>query len=369
MSVALIYTVYGFEVPEDIISAAKTKCSVMFADSDELLAKKEEYATALLYIDSSDSLLQAGELMSKTQRCFFVVFCKDEVFEMCLPLQKLENVVVVSRGDAVSDDICAYLAKGLGLAIGRASEERLKQELTKQKHNALMGEMLSSITHQMRQPINAITAEMVNLKISSFLGEVDDAFVQTSVDKVTVQAEKMSKTITEFLNYFNPVRRKTMFSLTELGDELSFLYKEQLNRLNVRLMLTIGNELEVYGSKTSLTEVMANFVSNSLDAFEEKKLQGGTIEINALDEDSFVLLSIKDNAGGVKPELANKILTEYFTTKAENMGTGIGLSICKRIIESEFAGSIAAKNTDDGFLVEVNIPKINKTNLNKGAYK
>jgi signal transduction histidine kinase len=329
---------------------------------EELYTESDErFVAAVLLIETDADIKSAYEILSNPKGLFFCILASNDSFEQCIPMQTFKRVSCVLPYEADIKTKYEGIQKAIECAKNKNTEKNMNELIEKQMKYALMGEMLSSITHQLRQPINAVSAEMIRLKISGFLGEVDNDFLNVLMDNVSVQTQKMSKTITEFLSYFSPAKQKDYFMLGELIDEVVSLHKELLNRLNISFESNVPKELEIYGSKSSLLEIIVNFISNSKDAYEVKEQESGKkkILLKAEDMGSFVSVSVEDFAGGVAPEHLDKVLSAYFTTKSPEKGTGLGLHISKKIIESEFAGSISAQNSENGFLVTINIPKIN----------
>jgi len=319
------------------------------------------FSAAVLLVEKDADVETVYKLLSDSKELFFCILASNDFFGRCISMQTFERISCVLPYETDIKTKCDGIQKAIESAKNKNTEKNMNELIEKQMKYALMGEMLSSITHQLRQPINAVSAEMIRLKISGFLGEVDNEFLNVLMDNVTVQTQKMSKTITEFLSYFSPAKQKDHFMLGELIDEVVSLHKELLNRLNISFDVDVPKELEIYGSKSSLLEIIVNFISNSKDAYEAKEQEFGKkkIILKAEDMGSFVSVSVEDFAGGVAPEHLDKVLSAYFTTKTPEKGTGLGLHISKKIIESEFAGSISTQNSENGFLVTINIPKIN----------
>ncbi len=335
---------------------------VSIKTAEELYSNLDEQTgVAVLSVDEDFDYHGFCDAIPNMHGIFFCVIAPRELFFRYINMQVFDKVTCVLPDDCDIDTMVAAVNKTIETAKNKSIEKNMNELVEKQMKHALMGEMLSSITHQLRQPINAISAEMIRLKISGFLGEVDSDFLNTLMDNVSIQTQKMSKTISEFLNYFSPATRKEHFMLYELGEEIRLIYKEILNRLGICLETDIPSSIELYGSKSSLIEIIVNFISNAKDAYEsgnqlaEKKI----IIFKAEDMGHFISISVRDFAGGVAEEHLDKVLSAYFTTKDSEKGTGLGLYISKKIIESEFAGSISAQNSDNGFLVSINIPKIN----------
>ncbi|MCP4971521.1 MAG: ATP-binding protein [Arcobacter sp.] len=95
-------------------------------------------------------------------------------------------------------------------------------------------------------------------------------------------------------------------------------------------------------------QVLLNLINNSKDSLIKNKISDPWIKINALDENKMLTISVEDNGKGIDKEILNKIFNPYFTTKHQSQGTGIGLYMCKKIIEGNLKGKLIANNTEVG---------------------
>ena len=121
----------------------------------------------------------------------------------------------------------------------------------------------------------------------------------------------------------------------------------------------------VRGVENEFKQVLLVLFNNSKDAIKEfrhkNKLEKGILDISLKSIENRVVIDVKDNGGGVKPEIMEDIFSPYFTTKAENNGTGIGLHIAKNIIETRMEGSLSIKNIAKGscFTIILSLQKEN----------
>ena len=91
-------------------------------------------------------------------------------------------------------------------------------------------------------------------------------------------------------------------------------------------------------------QVIINILNNSKDEFERKEFEKKYIFIDTKITQDEIIISIKDNAGGIEKEVINRVFEPYFTTKFKSKGTGIGLYMSKEIIEKHMNGNISVKN-------------------------
>ncbi len=111
-----------------------------------------------------------------------------------------------------------------------------------------------------------------------------------------------------------------------------------------------------------MTQVLINIINNAKDALTKNKVEKPYIKISSKEEKDYISISIEDNAGGIDKKIFNKIFNPYFTTKHQSQGTGIGLYICKKIIENNLKGELFAQNTNVGARFVIKIPKDKELN-------
>ncbi len=227
--------------------------------------------------------------------------------------------------------------------------------LIKQSRLAAMGEMISNIAHQWRQPLNALGLLVQGIREAWRYGELNDEYVDNAVKLSLEQIHYMSQTIDDFRSFFKPDKEKTTFSLLDVAHRAEHLLLAGLTVIGVKLRINIVQELSVTGYENELAQVFLNIIKNSKDAIVEKGVLNPTIEISAQENEHEIVITIKDNGGGIDEAIIDKIFEPYFTTKEQGKGTGIGLYMTKTIIEQNMGGKITARNEDGGAVFEIRL--------------
>ena len=225
-----------------------------------------------------------------------------------------------------------------------------------QSRMASLGQMLANVAHQWRQPLTELNLTLFNLKKSFEIKNQKefDKFYDSSKNLIL----GMSNTIENFTNFFTPQKEKEKFLLNLSINEALKILNRVLQEENINIKFDILKDLEVFGIKNELTQVLLNLINNSKDAFIQKSIKQKDITIKTYLKDDFIYLEYLDNAQGVDKELFDRIFEPYFTTKHQSSGTGLGLFICKIIIENSFEGQILHENTKDGLKFTIKFPKI-----------
>src|SRR5574344_764700 len=227
-----------------------------------------------------------------------------------------------------------------------------------QSRMASLGQMLANIAHQWRQPLTELNLSLFNLK-KAFENE-NKKEIENLYSNSKNLILGMSSTIDDFTNFFAPKKQKEDYIINKSINEAMKILNRVLEDENINIKFDILKDLEIFGLKNELTQVLLNLINNSKDAFVQKNITNKEITIKTYTntKDDFVYLEYIDNAQGLSKELFDKIYEPYFTTKHQSIGTGLGLFICKIVIENSFKGEIMHENISNGLKFTLKFPKI-----------
>ncbi len=250
--------------------------------------------------------------------------------------------------------------------INQTLEEKIKEAVLKnQRQQAILvhqtrlaqiGEMISMIAHQWRQPLNNIS--LINNKISlrAYKKQLDSKEIIELTQKTMKIIKYMSETIDDFRDFFKPNKEKTKVRLVDIIQNSIELIKPTLVKYHIKIDLKeSAKEIEVVCFKNDLQQVFLNIISNAKDALLNKNTKDSKIIITIAKEDEAAIIRIEDNAGGIPEDIIEKIFDPYFSTKREKEGTGIGLYMLKMIVEKYSNGEITVKNGKNGALFEIRL--------------
>ena len=226
--------------------------------------------------------------------------------------------------------------------------------LIHQSKMATMGEMIGVIAHQLKQPLNILSLCCNDVKDSFFSNEINEKFIDDFSKNTKEQIIFLSETIDDFRDFFNPNKIKIAFEIKEaIEKSLKFMGNQfEMNRVKINIEY---KDEKVYGIKTELEQVILNILNNSLDAFKERKIENKEINIKVLSKQSYTILIMEDNAGGVKEENLEKLFDPYYTTKST--GTGTGLYMVKLVIKNSFQGDLKINNSEKGLRYIMALPQ------------
>jgi len=249
------------------------------------------------------------------------------------------------------------LNEELEIKIEEALQENIKQLQTLQEQSkmASMGEMIGAIAHQWRQPLNAVSLSIQNLKYDYMAGDIDEAFIENYIEENKAVIKFMSKTIDDFRSFFRVDKEKKYFNIKETMESVVSMQSAQLKNHSITLEMS-GDEFEYFGLQSEFQQVILNLINNAKDALEEKAIENPMIKI-IIDKQARQIL-IQDNAGGVPLDIMERIFEPYFTSKEQGKGTGMGLYMSKMIIEENMDGKLFVRNRDDGACFYIDLSKM-----------
>jgi len=226
-------------------------------------------------------------------------------------------------------------------------KQKLQQTLLLQQSRlASMGEMISIIAHQWKQPLNFLSVVNMNLK------RMHKEHLNSTMllNESTKQIEYMSNTIDSFRDFYNPSKQKEEFFVAHALEHVLAIVASALESSKIKIESTVDEDFNLYGNKNEFEQVLLNLINNAKDALIEHKIEQPYIEISI--NKSKVI--IKDNGNGILKENIEKIFNPYFSTK--NNSDGIGLYISKMIIEQEFRGTLYVKSNHETtvFIIKFN---------------
>ncbi|MDD2871969.1 MAG: cache domain-containing protein [Candidatus Gracilibacteria bacterium] len=244
--------------------------------------------------------------------------------------------------------------------------EKSKQQniIAQQAKMAAMGEMIGNIAHQWRQPLSSISVSSTGMKLQKQMNILEDDSLIEGLDQINKSVQYLSETIDDFRNFYKPNKYKNEFKVQYTIDKVVNLIDSQFKFNGIKIIKNV-EDVKINNYENELIQVIINLLNNSRDELVKKDSNyKKLVFINVSENGKYILLEIKDNAGGISTNIINKIFEPYFTTKGENHGTGIGLYMSKEIVNKSMNGEINVKNTIfdyegesyNGALFEILIP-------------
>jgi len=237
------------------------------------------------------------------------------------------------------------LKKRIEDEVNKNKEQQLM--MLQQSRLAQMGEMISMIAHQWRQPLNNLS--LVNqLLISKYKkGKLNDEGVDYFKTNSKKQINLMSTTIDDFRDFFKSEKIKKEFNVRDTISDILDMTKPiyTSNAIKIELESKPDKVYQTIGYPNALAQAILNIINNAKDALvDNSEIEEKKIIISLDTQDEKIIITILDNAGGIPLDIIDNIFDPYFSTKQEKNGTGLGLYMSKMIVEEQMDSSIDVVN-------------------------
>ena len=307
----------------------------------------EKHSSTITIDEISSNLLESRELYTLMENGFML---KLMYGNKVVGIVKLENIAFMRYINqyinlAVSiSDVCALAVDNSRNYI---KTKEVEAQLIEHAKIAAMSEMMGSVAHQWRQPLNELNINIEMLEDYYEIGKIDEDFIEIFIDKNIRIIQFLSKTITSFSDFFRTNKEKVDFGIRDSIEKTLEVIQMQLTKNGVEVEVT-GSDSKIYGLPNEFQQVLLNIINNSKDAIIENNNKEGKISIDVMQKEKSVSITITDNGGGLDDDIIGRVFEPYFTTKEQGKGLGMGLYISKVIIEDSLGGLLSVKNCADG---------------------
>ncbi len=321
-----------------------------------------------VYVDDiEEDLAQRRELFQKRVQnqvvqniLLFLLFLTIAIFISILVSQKIDEVLKNYQKRVKSKSVAL---KELNETLEKRVEEELEknrehEQLLVQKSRFIaLGEMISNIAHQWRQPLSELSSILMNIKFMYKIGKLDDEIMHKKSKEAEIVLDYMSNTIDDFRNFFIPKKEKERFNLRSDMDSIMTLISSTLSNNHINITFCIDEKIYLNTYKNEFGQVILNIIKNAKDVLLENKIENPWIKVYTEESEKYIKILIEDNGGGIEVKPRSKIFEPYFTTKNESNGTGIGLYMSKIIVDKNMNGKLRVKEGEFGAKFEILIPK------------
>ncbi|HET9653300.1 MAG TPA: PAS domain S-box protein, partial [Usitatibacter sp.] len=243
------------------------------------------------------------------------------------------------------------------------TEEKRAEERERQREERLqtaarlttMGEMASSLAHELNQPLGAIASYLAGSKNLLESGAASGADLQEAIGKAAAQAQRAGQVIRrvhEFVRKREPQR--VSLDVAALVEDCRPLIALQCRHEGVPVEIESGPGLpRIEGDPVMLQQVILNLTRNAVEAMARVPQERRRIVLTARREEGGVRVSVRDFGEGIPDAVADRLFSPFFTTKPEGMG--MGLSICRSIAEAH-GGRLWFERADPGVAFHLQLP-------------
>ncbi len=286
------------------------------------------------------------------------IYLPKETLALHLTLHTYRADAVIRRAQLTMVVLFGLLAAGWIFAFFlyrfTQREERHQLEMARRENLAHLGEMGAMLAHEIRNPLAGIKgfAQVIEKKPQD---ERNADFAQRIVSE-TLRLETL---VSELLSYARSDQESTLpVPLTEIISYATEFFRLEADRHRVKIVTECPAEIQLMCNRDRLIQVMFNLIKNAIQATPEE----GTVTIAAGTDSRGVLIKVSDTGSGINEEDMRRIFEPFFTTKAR--GTGLGLALCRKIVE-EHGGEITVQSaTGAGTIVTISLPRVARPSQN-----
>lgn len=256
-----------------------------------------------------------------------------------------ENVIVIREDDGGPPIHAVVTADDI---TERKNAERKIRQLNRDlSHSArvnAMGQMATSLAHELNQPLSAITQNMDAALCVLEQKHIDDPDLTVLVEETDRQAHRAGDIIRALRGF---VRKdgaeKAQFDFSELVQQTLDLVRPEAKEHSIVIRTSVSDVSPVYGSRVQIAQVLMNLLRNAIEAIVDSDVPVRLVEVAARDTEAGILITVRDTGPGVDASL--DIFEQFETTKEDGMG--LGLSICRTIVETH-GGKLWYQTTHEG---------------------
>ncbi|NMV37921.1 sensor histidine kinase [Ralstonia insidiosa] len=216
---------------------------------------------------------------------------------------------------------------------------------------AVLGQMAAGITHELNQPLTALTTLSDNANQLAERGRIDE--VRGNLTHISQLAERMGRIVSHIKAFSRKGARgdeaRAAVSVDETIRQALMLVETRRRQVGVTVTAPpVQADLAVWANAVRLEQVLVNLIRNAIDAMAEtSQPESAAVHVRVEPIENWVRITVRDFGPGIPPDVLPRLFEPFFTTKDDGLGLGLGLAISLAIIE-DFGGRLVGQNADDG---------------------
>lgn len=232
-------------------------------------------------------------------------------------------------------------------------EKQLERELREKENLALIGEVVSSIAHNLSNPLNIISGNADYLLLDK--KESDEGYEELKV--IVEETTRITKSIRQILNFAKPLApMREIVDLNSLLEDVARNTEFLTQKENISIDRNYCPSLpQISLDKELIKDVFLNIVNNSIQAIKTAKRKG-VLKLKTDFKNKNIIVSISDNGTGIDKDTLKNIFKPFFTTKGYGKGTGLGLAFADRVIKEHKGRIEVSSELGQGTTFEIHLP-------------
>ncbi|MFT5481675.1 MAG: signal transduction histidine kinase [Halieaceae bacterium] len=221
-----------------------------------------------------------------------------------------------------------------------------------------LGEMATSVAHELNQPLNIIRLAAGNSRRKISNGTADSDYLNNKLGRIEEQTVRAATIIDHMRMFGRQAKEETgPIDLRQIVTNALDLSGEQLRLTGIEIVTEFPEDCaSVLGHAIPMEQVILNLLSNAKDAMAESNGKS-KILLRVFEDDEGVHITSEDTGGGIPEDALSRIFEPFYTTKEMGKGTGLGLSLSYGIVR-DMGGVIVAENIEDGARFTITLPSL-----------
>ena len=245
--------------------------------------------------------------------------------------------------------------------------QELQSELVHISRLTAMGEMASTLAHELNQPLSAINNYLKgSRRLLEGAGDERSAVMRDALDKAADQAMRAGEIIRRLRDFVSRGEsERRVESITKLVEEASALALVGVKDRGIRVGFQFDPATDlVLADRVQIQQVLLNLIRNAMDAMEGSQLRDLNVAIAGADERQ-VRISVTDTGSGISPDIAEQLFQPFITTKRQGMG--VGLSISRAIVEAHGGRIWVEPNPAGGTIFHFTLATVDEGDVDDAA--
>ena len=261
-------------------------------------------------------------------------------------ISNYETERLTKKGEIINVSVTRYILYNdekqvlgsVGIVRNITKEKQLEKELREKENLALIGEVVSSIAHNLSNPLNIISGNADYLLLDK--DEKSEGYEELKI--ILDETTRITKSIRQILNFSKPVNlTKEDCRIDELISSVIERTKFLISNKKIRFEKQFAPEIPLLKvDKEQMSDVFLNIINNGIQAITNE----GMIKVKISLNKESIIIEISDTGSGIPANNLEKIFKPFFSTKEYGKGTGLGLAFAERIVK-EHKGNIHVKST------------------------
>jgi len=263
----------------------------------------------------------------------------------------IADTLVVMRGDA-------GMLIGLGFIEDLSNAEELKSQRLLIGRLANLGELATSLAHELVQPLNTIKVAAYNIRTKLEKGDGDLASHESRLDRITRQVDRAASLISHLKMFGRESEKeRAPFKIEDAINGALELVENHFLLFGIKIFLKVPPTVPpLVGHQVLLEQVFLNLFLNVRDVVNQRKSRNDpVVHIEVMENSGVLEIKVLDNVGGIPESILPRIFEPFVTTKPVGEPGGLGLPISATIIK-DMGGTLEADNVGEGACFTLRLP-------------